>query len=166
MIIALIVAASENNVIGRAGDLPWHLPDDLKRFKAATSGHVIIMGRKTFASVGKPLPNRTNIVITRNTTFTADDVLVCHSLDDALNAAREHTADDNDEVFIVGGEALYREALPRAQRMYLTRVHAIVEGDTHFPRLDEAWILVAHEHRARDDRHAIAHSFQTWERRP
>jgi dihydrofolate reductase len=166
MNIALIAAASENDVIGRNGELPWHLSDDLRRFKQITTGRVIIMGRKTFESVGKPLPDRVNIIVTRQASFQADGVQVCTNLDEALDFARSVCGGSHrdDDVFIVGGESMYRAAMPLAHRIYLTRVHAMIEGDTHFPRLDDTWTLTAHEHRPADDRHTLARSFQIWER--
>ena len=160
MKISVIAAMSENRVIGRDGALPWHLPADLARFKSITTGHAVIMGRKTFESVGKPLPNRRTIVITRNNDYQCAGVFIAHSLDEALDhAARE------DEIFILGGEAVYRIALPRADRLYLTIVHATIEGDTYFPRFDfDDWKLVEDERHEVDDRHAYAFSFRRYER--
>ena len=123
MNISVIAAMSENQVIGRDGALPWHLPADLARFKSITTGHTVIMGRKTFESVGQPLPNRRTIVITRNNEYQCAGVFIAHSLDEALDhAARE------DAIFILGGEAVYRIALPRADRLYLTIVLDLVEN--------------------------------------
>ena len=160
MKISVIAAMSQNRVIGRDGALPWHLPTDLARFKSITTGHTVIMGRKTFESVGKPLPNRRTIVITRNNDYQCAGVFIAHSLDEALDhAARE------DEIFILGGEAVYRIALPRADRLYLTIVHATIEGDTYFPRFDfDDWKLVEDERHEVDDRHAYAFSFRRYER--
>ena len=160
MKISVIAAMSENRVIGRDGSLPWHLPTDLARFKAITTGHTVIMGRKTFESVGQPLPNRRTIIITRNNDYQCAGVFIAHSLDEALDhAARE------DEIFILGGEAVYRIALPRADCLYLTIVHATIEGDTYFPTLDfDDWKLVEDERYEVDDRHAYAFSFRRYER--
>jgi len=160
MKISVIAAMSQNRIIGRDGALPWHLPTDLARFKSITTGHTVIMGRKTFESVGQPLPNRRTIVITRNNDYQCAGVLIAHSLDEALNhAARE------DEIFILGGEAVYRIALPRADRLYLTIIHATIEGDTHFPPFDpDQWELVEDERHEPDDRHAYAFSFRRYER--
>ena len=160
MKISVIAAMSQNRVIGRDGALPWHLPTDLARFKSITTGHTVIMGRKTFESVGKPLPNRRTIVITRNNDYRCADVFVAHSLDEALDHAAQQ-----DEVFILGGEAVYRMALSRADCLYLTIIHATIEGDTYFPTLDfDDWKLVEDERHEADDRHAYAFSFRRYER--
>jgi len=141
MKISLIVAISENRVIGRNGQLPWHLSADLRRFKQITMGHHIIMGRKTFESIGRVLPGRTSIVVTRQPNYKAEGVVVAHSINEALRMA---AADD--EVFIIGGNELYRQVLPAADRMYLTLVRAVVDGDTRFVDLDYAdWQLVTRE---------------------
>lgn len=124
---------AENNVIGKDGGLPWHIPADLKHFKAVTMGKPIVMGRRTYESIGRPLPGRLNIVVTRDPSRRWDGVEVVQSLPDALERAAAHGAD---EIMIIGGGDLYRAALPLAQRIYLTRVHEAVEGDTVFPDLD------------------------------
>ncbi len=160
MKISVIAAMSQNRVIGRDGSLPWHLPTDLARFKSITTGHTVIMGRKTFESVGKPLPNRRTIIITRNNDYQCADVFIAHSLDEAL----DHAAHE-DEIFILGGETVYRIALPRADRLYLTIIHATIEGDTYFPNLDfDDWKLVEDERHESDERHAYAFSFRRYER--
>jgi dihydrofolate reductase len=134
--ISLVVAASTNNVIGIAGDLPWHLSDDLKRFKSLTMGKPIVMGRKTFESIGRALPGRQNIVITRQTEFAADGCDIVSSPEAAIAAA-----DDAQEVMIIGGGEIYRLFLPLANRIYLTRVEVVLEGDTVFPAIDESdWL--------------------------
>ena len=160
MIVALLVAMSDDGVIGRDNTLPWHLPRDLQWFKSLTTGHAIIMGRTTFQSIGRPLPNRRNIVLSRNPAFRAKDVEVAPTLEAALDLVR-----NDDEVFVVGGAAIYQLALPRAQRMYLTRVHAQVEGDVRFPdwRPDE-WRLVWEEEHEADDGHTSPYTFQKFER--
>ena len=158
--ISMIVAADENNVIGKDNQLIWHLPDDLKFFKQKTSGHCIIMGRHTFESVGKPLPNRTNIIITRDQNYTAEGCQVVHSLEDALELAKE---DDNP--FIVGGEQIYRLALPMADQVYLTRVHHEFEGDRHFPELGDEWVKTESIPHAADEKHQYAFTFKTYEKR-
>lgn len=140
--IALIAALAENRCIGVDNKLPWYLPEDLKYFKAATTGKAIIMGRTTFDSLGKPLPNRTNIVITRNPDFTAPEgVRVVHSLEEALQIAKSVAhINGNDEVVVIGGAQIYAQALPLADRLYLTEVHKAVEGDAFFPEYDRsAW---------------------------
>lgn len=148
--LALIVAAAENGVIGRNNALPWHLPEDLRYFKRLTMGKPIIMGRKTFASIGKPLPGRTNIVITRNPVFRAEGVKVVSSLAAALELA-QHVAlvDGAEEAVVIGGAEIYRAALPQADRLYLTEVHAVVEGDAVLPDIDwNKWLEVSREHHA------------------
>ncbi len=160
MKVSLIAAMSENRVIGRGNRVPWHLPDDLKRFKRRTLGHHLIMGRKTFDSIGKPLPQRTSIVITRRGDYRPDGVLVAHSIDEAL-----HLAEGDDEVFVAGGEEIYRLALDRADRIYLTIGHALIEGDASFPPFDPgAWTLIEDERHEADDRHDYAFSIRTYER--
>ncbi len=147
--ISIIVAMSENRVIGRSGDLPWHLPADLKRFKALTTGHSIIMGRKTFDSIGRPLPNRTSIVITRNADYRPEGIIVVDCLDEALKRSEA-----GKQVFIIGGGEIYRLALPRADRLYITMVHAMVEGDTFFPELLESeWELIGSDRHEADQSH-------------
>jgi len=152
--LAIIVAAAENGVIGRGNALPWHIPGDLRHFKRVTMGKPIIMGRKTYESIGKPLPGRTNIVITRNPRFQADGVTAASTLQDALEiavaaVAREAPSDGVDEVCVIGGAEVYAAALPLADRMYLTRVHASIEGDARLPEIDWAqWREVSCEHHA------------------
>ena len=161
MTVSIIVAVSDNGVIGRDGGLPWHLPADLKRFKRLTSGHHMIMGRRTWDSIGRrPLPGRPTIVVSRAPGFVAEGAQVARSLGQALALAV-----GVDEVFIAGGEAIYREALPIADRLYLTRVHAVVEGDTFFPELDEGgWRVVVEERHEPDEKNTCAHTFLVYER--
>jgi dihydrofolate reductase len=161
MLVTIIAAMSENRIIGRAGSLPWHLPADLRRFKSLTTGHTVIMGRKTFESIGcRPLPDRRCIVITRNADYRAEGVVVVLSLEDAL----QQVADD-EEVFIIGGGEIYRHALPVADRLELTIVHTVIEGDTSFPELDlKDWRLIGEEHHEADDRHAYPYTFRRYER--
>jgi dihydrofolate reductase len=134
MIISLIAAVAENGTIGREGDIPWHLPEDFKLFKRMTMGHHLIMGRKTYESIGEPLPGRTSIVLTRQPGYKAEGCQVAASLPEALEIA--HKAGD-DEVFIIGGAGVYAQALPLADRFYLSRVHANITGDTVFPEFNE-----------------------------
>ena len=160
--LSLIVAVADNDVIGVRNGLPWRLPEDLKRFKALTMGKPIIMGRKTFESIGKPLPGRRNIVISRQTGLQLPGVGVASSLQDALQqAAQSQTT----EVFVIGGAEIYAQALSMAQRVYLTQVHATLVGDAHFPKLaPQQWREVAREDYAADERHAHAYSFVTLEK--
>ena len=160
MIVSLVAAMSENRVIGRGGKLPWHLPKDLKFFKKLTVDHTVIMGRKTFDEIKRPLDNRRNVVITRNHAFQPHGVTVVPSLDEALALGATE-----EEVFVIGGGTVFRLALPRADRLYLTVVHAQVEGDTWFPEFDkDAWVLESDERHEADDKHAYAFSFRTYRR--
>lgn len=163
MIVSVIVAASENNVIGRDNQLPWHLPADLKYFKQTTMGKPIIMGRKTFESVGRPLPGRPNIVITRQKDYSREGLIVTSSLQEALDAAKGF---DTNEVFITGGSEIFAQALPLlVQRVCLTRIHANVDGDAFFPVLaKEQWKLVSSDLHPADEKHAYAFTFEVWER--
>ena len=162
MAVSLIVAVSENRVIGRAGGLPWRLSADLKHFKKTTMGHHLIIGRRTWDEVGKPLPGRTMVVVTRSRRFAPDGVRVAHSLEEALDIAR-----NDDEPFIGGGALIYRMALENniVDRLYITRVHAEIEGDTFFPNLDlDDWDLVSEEHHEADERNEHSYSFLVYER--
>lgn len=144
-IISIIVAVSDNGVIGREGKLPWHLPADLKRFKSITIGKPIIMGRKTYESIGRPLPERYNIVVSRDSAFRPTGVIVCHDLGNALAEAKK-LAGPNGEIMIIGGRQIYENAMPVAQRIYLTRVHGNFEGDVLFPIIDSSqWCEVSCE---------------------
>lgn len=134
--ISIIVAVAQNNVIGNNNQLIWHIPDDLKRFKALTMGHHIIMGRKTWESIGRPLPGRNSIVVTRNKNFDAPGAQLAGSLEEAIALSSGDA-----EVFIIGGGELYRQALPMANKIYLTKVHRYFEGDVSFPELDtKDWV--------------------------
>lgn len=164
MIISLVVAAAENNAIGKNNQLLWHLPNDLKFFKNTTWGMPVIMGRKTFESVNKPLPGRFNIVITRQTDWKADGVIVATDLNDAIAKAAETNCK---EAFVIGGGEIYKQAMDTANNIYLTRVHAVIEdADTFLPVIDETkWTLVDNEDFERDLKHQFAYSFQKWERK-
>lgn len=158
--ISLIVAAAENNAIGKNNQLLWHLPNDLKFFKNTTWGMPVIMGRKTFESVNKPLPGRFNIVITRQPGWKAEGVMVATDLADALRKAEETNCK---EAFIIGGGEIYKQGIEIAGKIYLTRVHAVLDGDTFFPAVDESeWQLKASQEFSADDKHTFAYSFQTW----
>jgi dihydrofolate reductase len=151
---------AENRVIGHANGLPWHLPADIKRFQLLTTGHSIIMGRKTFDSIGKPLPHRRNIVLTRERGWKKDGVETAHDLPDALARTRGES-----EVFVVGGADVFRQALPKADRIHLTVVHAKIPGDALFPEFTPAeWRLAEEEPHPADARHAYAFTFRRYER--
>lgn len=156
----MIAAAAENNALGKDNDLVWHLPDDFKRFKDLTTGHHIIMGRKTFESFPKPLPNRTHVVITRKKDYKREGAVVVHSLEDALELAKK-----DPQPFIIGGGEIYKLALPHADKIELTRVHGSFEADAFFPEIDEdRWDLVASSFHPTDSRHKYAFTYLTYER--
>jgi dihydrofolate reductase len=161
--ITLVVAVAENGVIGRDNKMPWHLPADLAHFKLLTWGKPIVMGRKTFESIGKPLPGRTNIVVTRDPAWSSPGVVVAHSIDAAFEAALR--APGAPEVMVIGGAQLYADCLPRAARIEFTQVHGQPEGDTHFAPLDlKRWREVARHEHAADARNAFALTFITYAR--
>ena len=158
--ITIIAAIGKNGELGKNNDLIWHLPNDLKRFKKVTAGHHVIMGRKTFESLGKPLPNRTNIIITRNSTYTAEGCVIVNSLQEAIEAAQE---DENP--FILGGAQIYKQALEIADVLDLTRVDASLEADAFFPEIDlEKWKVVAREDHQKDEKHQYNYSFVTYKK--
>jgi len=165
MKISLVAAFTENRVIGADGDLPWSLPDDMKRFMSLTLGHCIVMGRKTFDSMDRrPLRRRTNIVLSRKGGITSntDSLHVVSDLDAALAIAQET---GENELFVIGGEAIYALALPRADCLHLTRIHAQIEGQVYFPEYDEsAWTLAKTEHHEADERHPHSFTFEDWVR--
>ncbi len=158
--VTLVVAAADNGVIGRDNALPWHLPDDLKRFKRITLGKPVVMGRKTFESIGKPLPGRLNVVVTHDANYHREGVTVVNGLDAAVRAAG-----DIPEIMVIGGAELFRGFLPLAQRVHLTRVHASVEGDVRWVDLDGGWRVVEREAHPADERHRHAMTFEVWEKR-
>jgi dihydrofolate reductase len=163
MVISAIAAMSRNRVIGVDNDLPWNLPADMKYFMRTTRHHHVIMGRKTFESMGTPLKNRTNIVITREAFYTASGILVAHSLQEALQIADSHA---ETEVFIIGGAEIYRLALPLLDRIYLTEIDLVVEhGDAFFPELDlSEWTLVREENHEPDEKNLYSYSFKIYEK--
>lgn len=159
-LVSLIVARADNGVIGRGGQLPWRLPDDLRRFKVLTWGKPILMGRRTFESLARPLPGRQNLVLTRTADFRAEGVTVVHAAEEALR-----TAAGMSELVVIGGAEVYRLMLPRVHRIHLTEVHAAPEGDTRLPPFDAAqWREMAREEHPADAHHACAMSFVTLER--
>jgi len=163
-----VVAASQNNIIGRNGALPWRLPADLAHFKRLTMGAAILMGRKTYDSIGRPLPGRKSIVLTRDTAWRAihEEVLVAGSLERAIALATQTDTQNKDEFFIIGGGEIYRITLPQADRIYLTRVHTtVVEGDATFPELDPTeWRLTSSQSHPADERNEHTCTFGVWER--
>jgi len=161
-LISLLVAATENGVIGRDNGMPWHLPDDLRRFKALSLGKPVLMGRRTFESIGRPLPGRTNLVLTRDAAWSVPGVIAVPDLAAAIRAAGTAA-----ELIVAGGAQVYALALPQASRIYLTRIHAVIAGDTRFPDLDPAqWQETSRELHPADARHPHAMSFVTLQRRP
>lgn len=157
--ITLIAAAGENNELGKDNDLLWHLPDDFKRFKALTTGHYIIMGRKTFESFPKPLPNRTHVIITRSKEYEAPEgCIVVHSLEKAIEASPK-----NETLFIIGGGEIYKQSIDHADCIELTRVHNSFEADTFFPEIDSKnWQLTQSDFHDKDERHLHAFTFETY----
>jgi dihydrofolate reductase len=163
MTISLIAAASENSVIGKDNKLPWHLPTDMKYFKNITWAMPVVMGRKSFDALGKPLTGRTNIVITRNKNWQADGVQTAQTIDQAIILA---SRTDAKEIFIIGGGEIFQAALPSADRIYLTRVHENFDGDAFFPKIkQEEWKLVSNRDCEPDEKNAYALSFQVWLRK-
>jgi len=162
MRLSIIVATAENGVIGRDGKLPWHLSDDLRHFKELTMGHTVIMGRRTWESIGRPLPGRQMVVVSRQPDYEAAGCQVVSDLDDALAIAEQI---DDDEAFVIGGAQIYQLALPRADRLYLTRVHADVGGDVRFPEIDPAeWKLLESQRHEADDKNDYPFSMERYER--
>jgi dihydrofolate reductase len=156
MTLSIIVAMSENRVIGKDNAIPWHLPGDLPRFKRITMGHPIIMGRKNYESIGRVLPGRTNIIITRQADYHIDGAIICSSVDEALAQC-----DGEQEIFIIGGGEIYTQTIDRADRIYLTTIHEHVDGNVYFPEFDEADFVQIE----REDYNApVQHSFMVLER--
>ncbi len=163
MTISAIVATAKNNVIGANNDIPWYLPADLKYFKKVTLNHHIIMGRKCFESIGRPLPKRVNVVVTRNPFFIASNCMVVHSLEEGLTLAEENEAE---EVFIIGGGEIYTLGMPYLDRLYLTEVDLEVKGDIVFPEIDpEKWKLTSEEAHKADDKNEHNYTFKIFDRK-
>lgn len=146
--ISIIAAIGKNRELGKDNKLLWHIPDDLPRFKKLTLGHPIIMGRKTFESIGRPLPNRTNIVVTRDSSYEVEGVVVVHSIEKAIEEAKKK---DKEEIFVIGGGQIYEQALPFADRLYLTIVDAQAEADTYFPDYSEFKKIISEEKNESED---------------
>lgn len=163
MILSLLLAAEEKNVIGKNNQLPWHLPNDLKYFKNLTWGMPILMGRKTYESIGKPLAGRKNIVITRQRDWKQKGVHVVHTIEEAVSIAKES---DIKEIFVIGGAEIFNSVFAEANRIYLTRIHHQFEGDAFFPELNaNEWQLVNEKHCNADEKNLYPHTFQVWERK-
>ena len=159
--ITIIAAAGQHNELGKDNDLVWHLPDDFKRFKQLTTGHYIIMGRKTFESFPKPLPNRTHLVITRNKDYKKQGAVVVHSIDEALLKAAS-----DPQPFIIGGGEIYTMGMEVADKIELTRVHGTFEADTFFPEIDKSqWDLIAEVPHPKDEKHTYSFTYETWVRK-
>jgi dihydrofolate reductase len=159
--ISIIVAVADGGVIGAGGKMPWHISEDLRMFKRVTTGHPVVMGRRTFESLGRPLPGRVNVVVTRNPEWTAEGVTTAGSLNDAVKMFPPE-----EEVFIIGGGEVYRQALPLAGRLYLTRIHAPFDGDTYFPEWNPAdWTLVGSEYHERGETYPNPFEFLVCERK-
>ena len=161
MQISIIAAADEKGAIGFKGNIPWHLPADFKRFKELTIGHPVIVGQRTFESIGKPLPGRTNIVISNIPDYRAEGGLTAHSFEEAVRLAGEV-----DEAFVIGGGQIYRLALPSARTIYLTRVHGTFEGDVFFPDINEnEWKLISSEPQKKDEKNPIDYTYLVYKRK-
>jgi dihydrofolate reductase len=159
--LSIIVAMARNHTIGNNNTLPWHLPADLKHFKALTMGHHMIMGRKTFESIGRPLPGRITVVVTRNTDYLVPDVIVVNSLEAAFAACG-----NDQEVFVIGGAELYRQAINLADRIYLTEIDADISGDTHFTEFDRMlWHETERESHAPDEKNAHTYHFVVYDKK-
>lgn len=162
-IVSAIVVMAENRIIGSNNHLPWRLPADLKHFKTLTTGHPVVMGRKTFESIGKPLPNRFNIIISRNQAFHAPNCVVVQSINDAIQHA---AALNSNEIFVIGGADIYKQALPHIKRIYLTIIHHTFDGDTYFPELNMShWEEYEHITHPADKENIYSYSFVTLERK-
>lgn len=160
MIISLLVAADENGGIGFQNKLPWHLPADLKYFKQLTLHHHVLMGRKTFESIGKPLPQRVNLVLTSDKEYHAAGIITVNSINDAINFAREAV---EDELFVIGGAKVFKNFIDTAHKLYLTRIHAAFEADVFLPfEVDPSWQLLDSEHHSADEKNKWPYTFQTY----
>lgn len=164
--VAIIAAVAENGVIGASGDMPWRIPSDFAHLKRVTMGKPLIMGRKTFESIGKPLPGRTNIVVTRQTGYQPDGVIVVSDLESALTHAKTIAETDGvDEVVIFGGAEIYRQGMPLADRLYITHVALAPEGDTYFPEIDpEVWTIVETPPIEKSEKDSAAYIIHNYER--
>lgn len=156
--IIQIAAAAQNNALGKDNQLVWHLPDDFKRFKQLTTGHYIILGRKTFESFPKPLPNRTHVIITRNKNYTAEGCIIVNSIEEALKSVPQ-----NQDVFIIGGAEIYKQSIHLSDKIELTRVHTTCDADAFFPEINpQEWLLEFEEFHPKDEKHQFDFTFQTF----
>lgn len=163
MTISAIVATAKNNVIGRSNDIPWYLPADLKYFKRTTLGHHVVMGRKSFQSIGRPLPKRTNVIVTRDPFFIASGCIVTHSLEQALAIAKSN---GEEEAFIIGGGEIYRQSMELLDKLYLTEVDLEVEGDVFFPKInEEEWTEIFRQENEPDEKNEHRYTFRVLERK-
>ncbi len=159
--ISFLVAMDENRVIGLNNDMPWHLPADLAYFKKTTTGHTIIMGRKTYESIGRPLPNRKNVILTRDQNYKAENCIVIHSVDEALALMN----DNDEEYFVIGGTEIFQQLLPYADRLYITHIYETFAGDTYFPPFDsEEWKIVSREQGIRNEKNPYDYEFLIYEK--
>ncbi|WP_059170875.1 dihydrofolate reductase [Bacillus sp. FJAT-27445] len=160
--ISFIWAMDRNRVIGKENKLPWHIPEDLKFFKSSTMGHPIAMGRKTFVSIGRPLPGRENIIITRNKEYSNDGCTVLHSIEEFVEYCREN----EEEYFVIGGAEIFKEMFPYADKLYITLIHVEFEGDTFFPEFDlEEWELLSSEKGPRNEKNPYDYEFRIYARK-
>lgn len=163
MKISAIVAASKNWVIGKDNEIPWYVPNDLRYFRRMTLGHHIILGRKNYESIGKPLPKRTNLIISRDTNFEAPGCHVFNSIDEAIKFAKKNK---EDELFICGGGQIYIQTMDKVDKLYFTEIEAVIEGDVYFPEIDPSeWELISTERNQADDRHEYGYNFMIYERK-
>jgi dihydrofolate reductase len=166
MIVSLIAAVSKNNVIGKNNDLPWHLPNDMKYFMQTTKGHCVLMGRKNYESLPekfRPLPNRTNILVTRQANYHAPGCTIFNTIAEGVNYAQEK---DETELFVIGGAEIYSGTLPIADKLYITEINANIDGDTFFPQIDKTkWREISRTPNNTDDRHKFAFDFVVYEKK-
>lgn len=164
MIISLIAALSKNNVIGKSNDLPWRLPDDMKYFMQTTSGHYVLMGRKNYESLPpkfRPLPNRTNLLVTKQKDYIAEGCHIFHTIEEAIEFAKKN---GEPELFIIGGAEIYKATLPLADKLYLTEIDAVIDGDTYFPAFDKSkWQETSRIRHALDEKHKFAFEFVVYQ---
>lgn len=157
--ISLIVAMDENRVIGFENKMPWHLPADLAYFKKTTIGHPIVMGRKTFQSIGRPLPNRTNLILTRDQSFRSEGCQVVHNIEEVIQIAKKEA------LFVIGGAEIYKQFLPYAKKIYITQIIESFHGDTFFPELTDEWQLIATERNEKDQKNDYRYEFQVYQKK-